>query len=129
MGKPSQCKGRGGEREARDILNAAGFSARCHGQWEPLDVSCDFGDGKEVPGEIKRKKDGMGPAYAALTPPGEAKFFMHRSDRKEWLITFTLKEFIYRYGPLLGAPVEGEGDAYLESESSPSQYIPNGEEE
>jgi hypothetical protein len=112
MGKPSQCKGRGGEREARDILNAAGFSARCHGQWEPLDVSCDFGDGKEVPGEIKRKKDGMGPAYEAFN--GKAKFFMHRSDRKEWLITFTLKEFIHRYGPEL---------------QEASQYIPNGEEE
>jgi hypothetical protein len=117
-GKSSQCKGRGGEREARDILNAAGFSARCHGQWDPLDISCDFGDGKEVPGEVKRKKDGMGPAYDAFS--NGAKFFMHRSDRKEWLITLTLDEFIHRYGPELQITEEGITEA--------SQYLPNGTE-
>jgi hypothetical protein len=117
-GKASQCKGRGGEREARDILNAAGFSARCHGQWDPLDISCDFGDGKEVPGEVKRKKDGMGPAYKAFSVG--AKFFMHRSDNKKWIISFTLDEFIHRYGPELQITEEGIKEA--------SQYLPNGTE-
>jgi hypothetical protein len=104
-GKSSQCKGRGGERECRDVLNAAGFSARCHTNFEALDVACDFGDGKEVPGEVKRRRDGMGPAYAAFA--NGAKFFMHRSDRKEWLIVFTLDEFIHRYGPELQITEEG----------------------
>lgn len=101
-GKSSQTKGRRGEYEARDILNAAGFSARLHGQWEALDISCDFGNGKEVAGEVKRKKEGMTPAYTAFD--NGAQFYMHRSDRKEWLITFTLDEFIRRYGPELAAP-------------------------
>jgi hypothetical protein len=105
MPKFSCNKGRGGERESRDVLNAAGFRARCHNTYETLDISCDFGDGKEVPGEVKRKKDGMGPAYAAFA--NGAKFFMHRSDRKEWLITFTLDEFIHRYGPELQITQEG----------------------
>lgn len=99
MGKPSQRKGRCGELEARDILNAAGFSARCMGIYEPHDIACDFGDGREVPGEVKRKRNGMAPAYNAFA--NGAQFHLHRSDREEWLITLTLDEFVRRYGPEL----------------------------
>ena len=118
-GKSSQTKGRSGEREARDILNAAGFSARCLGIYEPNDVACDFGDGKEVPGEVKRKRLGMAPAYNAFA--NGAKFYMHRSDRKEWLITMTLDEFIHRYGPELELT-----EAAIEAIEN--QYLPNGTE-
>ena len=98
-GKSSQRKGRNGERECRDVLNAAGFSARCLNIYEPFDVACDFGDGKEVLGEVKRKSNGMNPAYEAFG--NGAAFYMHRSDHREWLITFTLSDFIRRYGPEL----------------------------
>jgi len=94
MGKPSQRKGRAGEMEVRDILKASGWSACTKGIWDTFDVDWE---GRDV--EVKRHSKGMKPAYDAFDNGACAFFF--RADRKEWLITMTLDEYINRHGPLI----------------------------
>jgi hypothetical protein len=93
-GRSSQRKGRGGEREIRDILNAAGWSCCCKGIYEPLDIDWE---GREC--EVKRRRSGMKEAYDAFSNGAQAFFF--RADRKEWLIVHTLDEYIAKHGPEL----------------------------
>lgn len=91
-GRASQRKGRNGEREVRDILNAAWPGSSCvKGIYEPLDINWD---GRDC--EVKRKSRGMKEAYDALANGAGAFFF--RADRKEWLITHTLDEYIRKHG-------------------------------
>lgn len=93
MGKSSQRKGRRAEFEVRDILIAGGWEAEANGIWEPFDIKWE---GRDC--EVKRRKDGMGMAYTAFDDGAGAYFF--RADRKPWLITHTLDDFIERYGDL-----------------------------
>jgi hypothetical protein len=92
MSRSSQRKGRNGERELRDILAAAGWSVRCKGIYEPLDLDWEGFDC-----EVKRRAAGMKEAYNAFANGAVAYFF--RADRKEWLIVMPLAEYIHRHGP------------------------------
>ena len=91
-GRSSQRKGRGGEREIRDILKAAGWDAYVKGIYEPLDINWEGYDC-----EVKRRRAGMKEAYDAFSNGARAFFF--RADRKEWLICMTLDDYIAWHGP------------------------------
>ena len=92
MGKSSQTKGRAGEHEIVKILKAAGWSALVKGIYEAFDIDWE---GRDC--EVKRRKDGMKPAYDAFANGAGA--FFYRADRKEWLIVHTLDEYIAKHGP------------------------------
>ena len=100
MGKASCRKGRGGEREIRDILLAAGWEARVKGIWEPLDIVW-----LGVDCEVKRKQGGMSEAYKAFNEMGAGAFF-YRADNKQWLITMTLDDYIRLHGPKIDTNVD-----------------------
>jgi hypothetical protein len=96
MGKSSQRKGRGGEHEVAMDLRAGGFDAAVNGIYEKLDVRCCFGT-EDWQGEVKRKAKCAKDKYDAFD--NGAKFFVERADRKPWLITFLLKDFMSLKAP------------------------------
>lgn len=95
MGKSSQRKGRAAEIEVANILKAAGWSAIPKKIYECFDV-----DWEGLDCEVKRRHDGMKPAYDAFSNGAVA--FFYKADRKEWLIVQTLDEYIRKHGPLVG---------------------------
>lgn len=102
MGKSSQRKGRGGERELRDILREYGYPVECG-------APQSFGEVPDLVGlpnvhiECKRQeKLNIAEAVAQAVRDSErfkdgAPVVFHRRNRQPWLVTMLLSDWVQMY--------------------------------
>lgn len=104
MGKSQQRKGAAGERELAALLSAAGYECQRGG-------SLSFGEIPDVLGlpgihiEVKRvEKLNVGEAMEQAIRDSDRMLdgmpaLFHRRNRKPWLVTMRLEDWLKLYGP------------------------------
>lgn len=98
----SREKGASGERELANILKGYGYAARRGQQYSGANGDADVVGLPGVHIECKRvEKLNLEKAMeqsAENVRHGEMPVVMHRKDRKPWLVTLKLKDFMKIYG-------------------------------
>lgn len=110
MGAASKRKGRGGERELADQLNAMGYknveAGACTSYGKEPDVSGLWGvhiECKRVEKLNISKAMAQSVADAAKFRDGRPAVF-HRRSREQWLVTMRLQDWARMYGAAIGQP-------------------------
>ena len=112
MAKNSRAKGASGERELANILKGYGYTARRGQQYCGANGDADVVGLDGIHIECKRVErlnidDAIEQAIADAKA-GELPAVFHRKNRKPWLVTMTLDDWIvlYKVFKMLGKPLE-----------------------
>ena len=110
MGAASKRKGRGGELELAETLNAMGYEKVAAGECTSYGHEPDISGLWGVHVECKRCER-LNISKAMLQSVTDAAKFrdgrpavFHRRNREQWLVTMRLQDFMRMYGAAIGQP-------------------------
>lgn len=101
-GVNSRAKGAAGERELAEVLRTKGYTARRGQQFSGANGDADVIGLPYIHIECKRVEAlNLDNAFAQSQRdalPGETPIVVHRKNRKPWMVTLTLEDFLELYG-------------------------------